>query len=452
MAYVSLPDFRLPGETDDNKALERALGQSLTVYLPSGRGAASNGDYRIGINPFVDGDYHRRSRGNLPSGATLYGDGSFRTVVRQIGPVVFLANSDSSDTAQNIRDVTIRDMTLYGNIETEGLDENAHNLQLSGVSNFLAERVEFRGFRGDGIFMGSPAVAIPTHNQGVTIRSCRFDGLNGQNRNGVSIVDCVDWLIDGCAFLNMTRPDMPGAIDIEPEKSFNRVARGRVLNCSFNNVGGWALALFLGPQTRYENPINDIEFAYCNIQNVRGAISLLGFAGGAEDSVNSSQPFNVRVHDLYVVGVSSPFEMRGAYGLSIVQNTFRDSDMSVILSGSTSRDVVINNNGFVNCGRVNGPVIAQDGSVLNLQVMYNHVIDSGASGLVSPFYFLRSLNGVGTVRTLRLNNNTIECQTPPNRITDIGRVVGGYTGTLQDVQKVGNQIVNCTLTGPDNLA
>lgn len=432
MFIFNIATNRQPNETD-NQVFARAMQETapdLGIYFPEGGGMGPNQSYLISAEAWEVPD-QIPSRGNITrSNVKIFGDGMYRTIIFQPddADLMFMAHVDPSEPTALINNITFSDLSLIGNlsrrIDQTGYQYNEHNhlIRVAGVSNLRLERVEFKDFMGDGLNLSSPLRSLVPHNDHLAVHACRFDGVNNKNRNGISILDCNGWEITGCAFLNISDVSRasPGAIDIEPENSQSVIRAGKVYNCSFDNIGGYAVAL-LSNQTSHAS---GLEITYCSVRASKGVLAVQGFD-------------DVLAANLYVDLVEESLLIRETVNTVVRNNTFRNADL-IRLGGGTV-GVTISNNGFVNCGRINGPVILQDDSVDGVNVVDNHIIDCGVQGLPSPLYFVQTPTGV--VKSLRVNRNRVEAQTEPLKITDIGRIVGGRTNTSTnyiDVNRDGN--------------
>lgn len=181
----------------------------------------------------------------LQDGTEIYGDGP-ATILRQpettAGRMMY-ASGTSADPEDNLKGIYIHDLRFEGKTVDAWSDpqEQQHLLLLNGVSDLTIERVEFVGWQGDAVFIGSGDQAeMERHNERVTIRKCLFDGVNKINRQGISVLDCDGLLVQDCSFKNTTYTTMPGAIDFEPEyaDSYSIVRNCTIQNCRFDNIGG----------------------------------------------------------------------------------------------------------------------------------------------------------------------------------------------------------------------
>ena len=147
---------------------------------------------------------------------------------------------DSGGAGAQVAGLRFSDLTMDGQVETLGFHEHRHLLSLNGVRDCRLTRVRLKGFRGDGVYFGSgPDGGQERHNNKIRVDQCEFDGVNNDNRNAISVVDGVDVVIDHSRFERVSRSNMPGAIDIEPNAFlWHRVNDIHVRSCDFKNVGG----------------------------------------------------------------------------------------------------------------------------------------------------------------------------------------------------------------------
>jgi hypothetical protein len=230
---VALPDLRLPGDRDDSAAFARALQTGRPVFLPAGRGSGQGGVYVVG-------------QIELAGGSRISGEGD-RTLIRPRDPGVrHLFHAESDAPGSFVRGIELRNFRIEGRLPGSGFREHWNSIDLAGVEDVTIDGIHFHGFTGDAIMFagesgrnrGSGALS-PRHNRRLIVRNCRFDGIDRDTRNGISIVDGTDVQIENCRFENIARPDMPGAIDIEPNPyPFYRVGNVAIRGCTFVRCGG----------------------------------------------------------------------------------------------------------------------------------------------------------------------------------------------------------------------
>lgn len=223
------------GVTDDTTAIQNAVNSENIVFFPAGT-------------------YLVSSPISIPSNRTLFGEGA-ASVISYTGTTTsrgaFYINSGSSSAY--VDNVTVRDLKLLGQVASLGFSQFVHLISFSGVRDCVIERCVIEGFRGDGILIGSGDVAgQERHNINVTIRDCYINGVNNDNRQGVSVIDGNGVVIENNYFTRCTRSSMPGAIDIEPDDNNYHVIKNisirnnRIYDCR-GGVG--AITVLLPIQT-----------------------------------------------------------------------------------------------------------------------------------------------------------------------------------------------------------
>lgn len=179
---------------------------------------------------------------NLASGSEIEGECRATSILRPYDPDEHLILVDSGDAAQFIEDLRFCNLTFLGHVDTLGFFEQCHQLFLNGVDGVMIEHVNFTGFRGDGLCLGSglnEPVTTERHNKIVNVRHCEFDGINRNNRNAISILDCDGFTVRDCDIFRTTKATMPGPIDFEPDGNAFHFLRDITLhNVHFHSCGG----------------------------------------------------------------------------------------------------------------------------------------------------------------------------------------------------------------------
>lgn len=377
---VSVKDFGAIGDgaADDTAAIQAAIDAAYCVYVPSGT--------------------YLTSVLTLKNGTTIYGDGntSILQLIADIPSSRGILFADSGSSTSYVSNINISNLQLLGRVATAGFSEFVYNISLHGVNNVQISNCLIKGFQGDGVHLGSGVAAgAERHNKNVSIRNCVFDGINNDNRNGISVIDGSDVTIHGNTFINCTRSNMPGCIDVEPNAyAFHVVRNIRILNNYFENcqgnIGfiGFVLSaatftnqpknfivannvfqgaspgiVFINSITTYSAPFN---VAISGNSGVTGRfVSFQGFANGVSITNNSIQcnvaslfgfnatdecnNFNVVGNNFTGDGTSSGLALRSSTGFNFIGNTFNNFlnyHILVGLSGSTTSYLTINNNYF----------------------------------------------------------------------------------------------------------
>ena len=223
------------GVTDDTAAIQAACTAANGVFFP-------NGTYKI-TAPIT-----------LKSNNMVYGEGASSVILYDgtaTSQGALYANSGSASTY--VENLVVQNLKIVGTVATAGFSEFIHLVAFHGVRNCLIDSCEIVGFRGDGIIIGSGDVALQErHNVDVTISNCYIDGVNNDNRNGISVIDGDGVAIENNYFTRCTRSTMPGAIDIEPDDNNYHVIKNisirnnRIYDCR-GGVG--AITVLLPIQT-----------------------------------------------------------------------------------------------------------------------------------------------------------------------------------------------------------
>ena len=336
---VSIKDFGATGSGDavvDTAALIAAVGAGgRAVFFPNG----------LYIINFV----------NLPPNTMLFGEGA-GSIIKTPQAVRCAIGCDSGDPNLFIENITIKDMRLEGRVVEDGFFEQRHISSWNGARNLLIENCQFVGYQGDGVYIGmGNSGGQVRHNQNVVIRNCFFDGVNKDNRQGVSIIDCDGLLIEGCYFTRSTRSNMPGAIDIEPNGDVETVVRDiKIVNNKFYDIGGnvACIAVFLPNAENYITPYQGFLIEGNFIENVqKGIIYYPVIAAGVTNSMHDQ---GVRIVNNITTNTGRSIEIYNAKGALVEGNQFiRGSATSLIgFTGSPAKsiDLTLRNNQFIESG------------------------------------------------------------------------------------------------------
>lgn len=404
---VRAGDYRRAGDRDDTLAFERALATGNPVHAPAGGGSGPGGAYEV-------------TGCRLPGGATIFGDGDGTVLRPRAGEPAIRADSGASD--RSIRGLTLRDLKLHGRVEQAGFREHSHLVRLDGVEDVLIERVSFTGFQGDGLYLASGIVpGQERHNRRLVIRSCRFDGVNLDNRNAISIIDGDDVRIEDCTFRNCTRPNMPGPIDLEPDPQSFAIIRNIVVErCLFENNGGSVAQVAIQIPAVVALPRN-IAIRNNEFRNYRGS--------GAEIAINVMRATSESDPDMGVTitgnrgqGGNSAYLFVSGKGMRASANSWTDYKGGGLIGytepASLARDVVIADR-FTRCGRVAGVGIAVFQAV-NLRLEDTQIIDAGV-GTPGSYGILFAAGGRS--RNVSLRRVTVHSRATPG-FQAVGRQAG----------------------------
>lgn len=334
--WANVADFLKPGFNTANQAnviittaaFNAAIATGKRVYAPAGTYVVQ------GVN--------------LLSNTFIHGDGA-ATVIQQLdAPVGYafvfganIGNGGTTSVAGNIKNVTLRDLKFYRAARTAyGSSGDAwqfqHLVSLSAASSVLIDNCQFVGMQGDGLYIGSTNDGTAErHNQDITIRNCLFDGIDGQNRNGISAIDCDRLLIEGNTFANVSNQYQPGAIDIEPDGNVYHVLRDITIRgnkCRANGGSNGSISIYLQNAAWTTQPSgfliegNDID----------GGAGKTDFGIFFQHAGNATSARNhaLRIVNNKVIRTKQGFRLFGASNLLLCGNHFDDTVASPLLSFS----------------------------------------------------------------------------------------------------------------------
>jgi hypothetical protein len=480
---IALPDAMQSNDSDENNALASLLDDGYRkLRLPAAKGFGDLGHYLLETMAGTN---------NLVSGAALIGDGPGRTFITRPYALVdqevdagasglgqiFFANGPSADPADNITDLTFSGFTLiddlpgygttaYADLERlRGYREGANCIFLNGVSRALLEQLQFIGFRGDGICLGSGHTdATEKHNREITLRDIYMDGFDRNTRNGLSVIDCDGLLVENFYGKNTTRsgdgtndptdpfnPNVglgnPGLIDCEPDHAWNIIRNITMRGIRGESCGGSTVALLLRDQD-----VIDVPHQHFNIdltsENCDQGFSFNGYATTAIGDADAI-PYHVNVRGSVKGATKAAWQLSGLHRGRIALAVQDSADAHLGYDGLPTvgnRDVDLSGSSFVRGGNVNGNAIAIDASTRNCAIERIEFDDCGkADGSVGRCTFIR--NGAHDV--LRINENLV---TNVSRMTQAFGVVGGFAGSIDNMtcQKNGN-VLKFTPANADNF-
>ncbi|MBU9579616.1 hypothetical protein KTE26_14370 [Ralstonia mannitolilytica] len=259
---------------------------------------------------------------------------------------MFLFNSNANattDDTSSIKDIYFLGIRFQADVVSDGFDQLMHLVCGYGVSRMAFDFCDFIGFMGDGVSVvrgltnGGNANA---YNSDVRIRNCYFDGVNQQNRNGISAYYCDGGAILDCDFRNTTRSDMPGAIDIEPDNALTRTRNWRIIGNRFNNIGGTGGAVTWHSPDAAPYPHTGLEVSKNHFEGVQAPLFAVTLYA-TNSAVNA--PSYIWFHDNTINNAVVSFDVR-VRGVTIERNLFKQITTTTRSSGNNCQDVYLRNN------------------------------------------------------------------------------------------------------------
>lgn len=210
--YVTPEDFGAVGDgvTDDTSAINKALEHSNVLNM-------NTKTYLVSANP-------ETADAIIAIGKTINGNGA--TI--KIKPVA----DDYYHVIGAKGNTRISNLTIIGerneHVGTTG--EWGMGIHLSNSNYAHIENVTVKNCWGDGIYIGSENSTTGENGcANVTITNCIIDN---NRRNGISVINCDKFVIDGCTISNTNGKNPQSGVDIE--RNFeNEITEGIIKNCTF---------------------------------------------------------------------------------------------------------------------------------------------------------------------------------------------------------------------------
>lgn len=386
----------LPG--DDSAAINLALQDArdrggAIVYVPTGTYEATN--LRIYGNTELSGD-GPASVIRAPAGGSGY--------MLSINPG-YAGWGDNSihDPSKNVKNIIVRKLRFEDRSVEDGMDTTDHLLNFNGCSFVLVEDCEIAAFRGDGLYLGSGNISgIERHNEDITVRRCLFDGVNGKNRNAITLIDGTRVSITDCTVVNTTLGTGPGQMDIEPNKNlFHRVRDVKIEHNTFTGNGGRAAITMDVPfnQTQLYTPIQNISIRY--------------------NKIDTSQPNGIIIYQ-----VDSPGPLTPHAGIDVGWNEIRNVTVPIAIEGISGAR--IHNNQSYDTG--NGYALGYGPlgrGIYDVSVFDNLIVRAGrnSNNYAGSAFAVMNANKLDIIR-----NKVIDIYRPDNLVGCLAMLRGGQNG------------------------
>lgn len=379
------------GVTDDTVAIQKAFNLNTEKTIIFDSGVFNVGSMRVTEN------------------TTIVGNG-FDTVIFQkykTGNNIMLYAQCNDEATKQIENISIKNIKLRGTCDTEGFSEFVHLSVFHGAKNVVIESCLFEGFQGDAIGIRS-SVSVKGKNENFVIRNCIFDGINKSNRNAISVVDVEGLLIEDNIFKNITQPNMPGAINLEPNAngSWITIKDVYITRNVFDNIGGDVGAIALNvvfSQEFVNGRIRNININSNRISNTNNAIKI-NIENDTKVS-SSTRSVDVKIYNNVIDTCVKPLWLYGVRGVNVFENIFKSSQESLTLGWLRDDfqgvyDISIFNNSFYTTGLNNG-VCFNMYDAENIFIHKNKYTSIGTSGYGVLYSFNKTANKI------KISNNEL---------------------------------------------
>ena len=364
---VSVKDFGAVGDgvTDDTAAVQACVdaaknGTNKTIRIPAGTYLVSHIDM-IGLaysNLTFIGEGMPTFKFKLPAGGRQtipgYPNPTFARSNLADGIFVLDANvaNQFTNDANSIKNVTFIGIKWMMDVVTDGFDELMHCVCASGTSGLYFDHCQFVGFMGDGLAVcrgrgtGPVVGALPSYgyNANTVVTNCIFDGINKDNRQGISIYHCDGFTIMDNVFKNTTRSNMPGAIDIESDSDSTTTRCGLITRNTFDNIGGFAGIAIL-PRLNSTVPMRQIEVSYNVFTNITGG-SWVANVYAAAGQLPNTKSCNFLFSHNQCVNVGYAFVIRQLDGVIVRNNTFKNATSTGVYQVDSCNNTQLIENDF----------------------------------------------------------------------------------------------------------
>lgn len=471
---ASLVGFVQSGSGAISRTVEKKLQERVSVldFIPVALYAGIlDGTNTTGLQDYIRSALAAHSHIHFPKGTYLLsgslveltlsdnhhlsGDGMFDTIISQGSNVTggtgsLSANGGSSSTY--IDGLRIHDLCLDGLVATRLFSEFQHLCSLNGVKDAVIERVRFLGFRGDGLYLGSGIVTgHERHNINVTVQDCLFDGVNRDNRNGISVIDGDGIHILNNTFRNCSKSTMPGPIDLEPD-SVNNFAIFRNIEIVGNRIesygGGHGISVAVYPAGALTTPPFGIKVANNYIAGATKANAFGIFVRTGETISASSAPMAIEVsgNEVHDSGAKAiyPIFVRAVRDIKVHDNSFNGGTVASFGDETDTAvgvyDADIRNNIFYKNGNANGGVIIA--SVRNVRFWGNTVDSPNGGTAVHGVRFLGSGVTTDSDNVSIIGNTFIKGASQTASIGVMSHTLNTATNTYYGNRDIGGTLTN----------
>jgi hypothetical protein len=171
-------------------------------------------------------------------------------------------------TAIDKSDITIRGYGAilkmrkrdYRNPPYPEKEEWKHGLKLEGSRRILVEGLRIESSGGDGIYIGSSGTGLHRGSEDIVIRDCVS---HDNHRQGISVTDVENLLVENCVFSGTEGTGPSAGIDYEPDKPVQKLVNCVFRNCLFEDNAGHGMFVRAHDSITPDSPPISIRFENC---------------------------------------------------------------------------------------------------------------------------------------------------------------------------------------------
>jgi polygalacturonase len=386
-----------PNSGDDTAAIQKALDQARDhlgskVIVPEGTFEAST--LRI---------YAKTQLVGMGDGSVIKGLPQAQLSLINVNP----APEGTEDPNKNSADISISNLKLMDRVVEDGNRPHRHLINLNAASRVKIHDVLFSAYMGDAIYLGSGENGTERHNLDISITNNRFDGVNSQNRNAISIIDGTKILIDGNDFKRSSLKG-PAMIDIEPNKhDFHWVQDITISNNTFADGRAAIKSDIFFPQEELKKPYLNLTIEGNKFKNFTDVGIQLYQQG---EGNGSRTPNKFIIDNNQFANVKTGMRFRGLSGVQITNNTIDTSENGMIIGPAKNgcSDFLIKQNTFNNVGDSED---YPDGTAIviknadNVTVSNNRAVGLKRHGSSGPLVYLWEK---GKTDGITVQNNSVQ--------------------------------------------
>jgi len=266
--------------------------------------AAFNWAPNVGEINVPKGDFFTSGTLKFKSNSTISGTGFQSRIFATLNSSYNLTQAEtiSAVSGEYDENIIIRDLMLDHNRTIDFTVEAVMSMLLIGSRNITIDNVHFKNPNSDGIYVNYDYAGTGhADNQpdNIKILNSLFTGAN-HNRNGLSFISGTDIKVDNCRFIGMTRDNMPGAIDMEPNNTNNLIEGVNISNCYFNGCKASIVSDYVpndsNTQIRNVN-INNIIINSSSAHTTTTPTEFFGHTGIAMAHVRGVNISNINIKD-----------------------------------------------------------------------------------------------------------------------------------------------------------
>jgi predicted outer membrane repeat protein len=439
-SVINVKDYGAIGDgvADDTVPIQTAIDKHTLlkikqVHIPAGTYIISNVGLSSNLELYGDG-WETIIKRKFKVKGTIPGWGN-PTVSRypQSDGVLHCGQVDSPEITSNL---TIRDLQMEDDVVNVGFDELMHLMNFKNCVKVNIERVKFLGFLGDGVCFGAPNNGYPVGStnrvEDIRIIDCYFDGVNFDNRQGISFYNIDGAFVSQCYFTNCTKEDMIGAIDIEPDQPTRDIKNVVIDNNKFINIGKVTnrkpAFVVEAPLLTDLNRIKNITFSNNYCENSGGVVLTGVDQTLLQDQITEGNYFIS--HNSFINTESIRFI--GVKGVNFSDNVVENLKTSLIIGytengiNNSCYNTIIKNNSFIRCASNNFTTVVWLFNGYNTSIINNTFTKCGKPSVASSSILL-----TGTYDNLKINYNTFEL---PNGLTN--STVLSSSSVVNDPKKI----------------